>query len=324
MVTLDDIESAYRRIGERVHHTPTLSSRSIGAELGVEMWLKAELLQRTGSFKIRGVLNTLLSLSPDELANGVVTMSSGNHAAALAAGAAIVGTTATIVMPAHANEFKVAATRRYGGNPVLTERPLHDVMTEIADVEKRVVVHPFDDVRIIAGAAGVGLELVNDAPPLDLVVVPIGGGGLISGVATAVKLRSPSTRVVGVEPSGANNMSLALEAGEPVNVTPATICDGLAPPFAGAANLAHVQKFVDDVVTIDDDLVLPALRMLYERAKLAAEPSAAVGVAALLCGAIDIGDAQRVACVVSGGNIDLGRLAALIMSGSGNSPGVSR
>ena len=188
LVTLDEIESAYRRVGDRVHHTPTLSARTIGAELGVEMWLKAELLQRAGSFKIRGVLNTLLSLSPDELANGVVTMSSGNHAAALAAGAAMVGTTATIVMPAHANEFKVAATRRYGGTPVLTDRHLADVMTEIADAEKRVVIHPFDDMRIIAGAAGVGLELIDDAPPLDLVVVPVGGGGLVSGVAAAVKL----------------------------------------------------------------------------------------------------------------------------------------
>jgi len=314
LVTLDEIEAAYRRVGDRVHHTPTLSARSIGAELGVELWLKAELLQRTGSFKIRGVLNTLLSLSPDELASGVVTMSSGNHAAALAAGAAIVGTNATIVMPAHANAFKVDATRRYGGNTVLTDRPLAEVMTEIADGEKRVVVHPFDDPRIIAGAAGVGLELVDDAPPLDLVVVPVGGGGLISGVAAAVKRRSPSTRVVGVEPTGADAMTKALAAETSVPITPDTVCDGLAAPFAGGANLAHVQAFVDDVVTIDDSLVLSGLRLLYERAKLAAEPSAAAGVAALLAGLVDIGDARRVACVVSGGNIDLGRLAALVSS----------
>jgi threonine dehydratase len=312
LVTLDEIESAYRRVGDRAHHTPTISARTIGAELGLEMWLKAELFQRTGSFKIRGVLNTLLLLSPEELANGVVTMSAGNHAAALAAGSAIIGTTASIVMPATANEFKVAATRRYGGSPVLTDRPLHDVMMEIADTEKRFIVHPFDDLRIIAGAAGVGVELVNDAPPLDLVVVPVGGGGLISGVSAAVKLRSPDTRVVGVEPTGANTMTRALAAGEPVTITPDTICDGLAPPFAGAATLAHAQAYVDDVVTIDDELVIPALRMLYERAKLAAEPSGAAGLAALLGGAIDVGDAHRVACVVSGGNIDLGRLAALV------------
>lgn len=311
LVTGADIDEAHRRIRDRVHRTPVMSVASIGDELGVELWLKAELFQRTGSFKVRGVLNTLLTLPADELERGVVSMSAGNHAAALAFGASVVGTSATVVMPQHAAEVKVAATQRYGGTVILTDRPMAEVMAEIADEEGRVVVHPFDDVRIIAGAAGVGLELVVDAPPLDLVVVAVGGGGLISGVAAAVKQHTPDTRIVGVEPTGADGMCRALAAGTPVPITPRTVMDGLAAPFAGATTLAHVQAYVDEVVTIDDATVGPALRMLYERAKLAAEPSAAAPIAALMSGAVSAVPGSRVACVVTGGNVDLGRLASL-------------
>lgn len=312
LVTGVEMDEAFTRVGDRVHRTPTMSASSIGAEVGVHLWLKAEVLQRTGSFKLRGVLNTLLTLSGDELARGVVTMSAGNHAAALAFGAATVRTSAVVVMPQHATAVKVAATRRYGGTVVQTERPLAEVMSEISERDSRVVVHPFDDLRVIAGAAGVGIELVEDAPALDLVVVPVGGGGLISGVAAAVKRRSPTTRVVGVEPVGAAAMSRALAAGAPVAVVNTTLLDGLAAPFAGTSTLAHVQALVDEVVTIDDAAVGPALRMLYERAKLAPEPSAAAGLAALLAGAVRVAPGETVACVVTGGNLDLDRLPGLL------------
>jgi threonine dehydratase len=311
LVTVEEIEHAHRTVAADVHRTPTVAATSIGSEVGVELWLKAELFQRTGSFKVRGALNVVRTLPPDELARGVVAMSAGNHAAALAFAATSAGTTATVVMPAGAAAVKVAATRRYGGTVVQTSRPLVEVMEEVASAEGRVVVHPFDDPRIIAGAGGVGLELLADAPPLDLIVVPIGGGGLISGVGVVAKRRSPDTRVVGVEPRGADGMTRALAAGTPVPIVPATIADGLAAPFAGAVTLHHVQQLVDDVVTIGDDAIGPALRMLYERAKLAAEPSAAAPIAALLAGAIDVRPGSRVACIVSGGNVDLGRLPSL-------------
>jgi threonine dehydratase len=314
LVTSADVEQAHRRIRARVHRTPTLTATAIGDELGLRLWLKAELFQRTGSFKVRGVLNALLSLSADDLRHGVVSMSAGNHASALAFGATAAGTTATVVMPAHAAEVKIAATRRYGGTVVLTDRPLVEVMGEIADREGRIVVHPFDDPRIIAGAGGVGLEFVEDAPALDLVVVPVGGGGLISGISAVFKERSPATRIVGVEPHGADGMTRALAAGAPVTIVPSTVADGLAAPFAGDTTFPHVRQLVDEVVTIDDADIGPALRMLYERAKLAAEPSAAAPLAALLCGVIVAEPGTAVGCVVSGGNVDLARLPAFFGS----------
>jgi threonine dehydratase len=312
LVTIDDVRRTRALIGDRVRHTPAMPSGSVGGALGVDLWLKAELFQRTGAFKIRGVLGMLLSLPPDELGRGVVTFSAGNHAAALACGAALVGTHATVVMPQHAARVKIAATKRYGGSVVLTERSLFDVVREIVDRDGSLLVPPFDDPRIIAGAGGVGLELFEDAPPLDLVVVPVGGGGLLSGIAVTARGLSPQTRVVGVEPIGADGMSKALAAGEPVTITPRSVADGLAAPFAGVHTLAHVQALVDEVVTIDDATIGPAMRMLYERAKLAAEPAAAAGLAAMLCGAVTADPGSRVGLVVTGGNVDLDRLPELL------------
>jgi threonine dehydratase len=312
LVGIDELRHAHAVIGDRVRHTPTFPAPSVGDALGVELWLKAELFQRTGAFKIRGVLSMLLALAPDELSRGVVTFSAGNHAAALACGAALVGTRATVVMPQHAAQVKIAATKRYGGTVVLTERPLFDMVNEIIDRDGSLLVPPFDDPRIIAGAGGVGLELFADTPPLDLLVVPVGGGGLLSGIAVAARALSPQTRIVGVEPIGAAGMTKALASGEPVTITPRSVADGLAAPFAGVHTLAHVQALVDDVVTIDDATIAPALRMLYERAKLAAEPAAVAGLAALLSGAVTATPGSRVGLVITGGNIDLDRLPELL------------
>ena len=316
LLHVDDLRAARARVGDHVRHTPTLPARSLGTELGVDVWVKAELLQRTGAFKVRGALNTLLSLSGEELRHGVVTLSAGNHAAALACGAAVVGTHATVVMPQHAAQVKIEATKRYGGTVVLTDRPLIDVVHDIVDRDGSLVVHPFDDPRIIAGAGGVGLEMFADAPPLDLVVVPVGGGGLISGVAVAARALSPATRIIGVEPVGANGMTLALAAGAPVSITPQSVADGLAAPFAGVHTLAHVQALVDEVVTIDDAAIAPAMRTLYERTKLTVEPAAATGLAALLCGAVTAEPGTRVGLVLTGGNVDLDRLPSLLGAGA--------
>jgi threonine dehydratase len=312
-LSLEVIELAQQRIEHRVHRTPTFSATTLGGMAGVSLWLKAELFQKTGSFKPRGVFNKLLSMEPDALARGLVSLSAGNHAAALAYGATAVGTTATIVMPASAVPSKIAATRAYGGEVVLTEGDLLATCLEIQRDRNLTLVHPFDDLAIMAGQGTVGLELMEEEPDLDVVIVPVGGGGLISGVAAAVKSLKPSVTVIGVEPEGADAMSRSLEAGEPVHLDRvSTIADGLAPPFAGEHTLRHVQWFVDQVVRVTDEEIVHAMRLLIERAKLAAEPSGAAGLAALLSGRAGVPEGSRVACVVSGGNVSRDRLKELL------------
>lgn len=305
LVTLADVRAAADRIAPYVRRTPTMTATSLGELCGVRrLLLKAELFQRTGSFKFRGVVNTVLQLAPDELASGVCAMSAGNHAAALALGAREVGTTAVVVMPAHASTAKVELTRAYGGEVVLTDGALWPALQALQAERGLALVHPFDDPRVIAGAGTVGLELVDDVPDVDLVVVPVGGGGVVSGVATAVRALAPRARVVGVEPRGADGMTRALAAGAVVNLDrPTSIADGLCAPFAGRHTLAHVGTRVDEVVVVDDDEITHAMRLLYRRAKLAVEPAAAAGVAAMLRGDIASAD-QTVVCVITGGNVD--------------------
>jgi threonine dehydratase len=273
--------------------------------VGVRLLLKAELFQKTGSFKVRGVTNKVLSLSPEERARGFVSVSAGNHAAALAYVARTVGARATIVMPAHAATAKIEATRGYGGEVVLAEDRILEAAQEIERTRGMTFVHPFDDPAVIAGHASLGLEILEDVPDVDVVVVPIGGGGLVSGVAAAVKQRRPEVKVIGVEPVTADVMTQSLAKGEPVHIAyPKTIADGLAAPFTGAHNLAHVRAFVDEVVRVTDDDIARALRLVMERCKLAAEPSGAAAYAALLSKAARVPDGARVVCVVSGGNVD--------------------
>jgi len=305
LVTLADIEAARRRIAGRVHRTPTTSASALGAMVGARLWMKAELFQKTGSFKVRGVSNRVLLLAADDRARGLVSCSAGNHAAALAYVAAAAGVPATIVMPKGAVAAKVEATRGYGGEVILTEENLLDVARAIERDRRMTFVHPFDDLDVIAGHATAGLEILDDVPDVDVVVVPVGGGGLISGVAAAVKLRRPEARVVGVEPETADVVSQSLARGEPLHVAyPKTIADGLAAPFTGAHNLRHVKAFVDEVVRVTDDDIVRSLRLVMERCKLAAEPSGAAAFAALLAGAAKVPAGARVVCVVSGGNVD--------------------
>jgi threonine dehydratase len=313
LVELKDVREARERIGNRVHRTPIVSSRSLGEFADVRLHLKAELFQKTGSFKPRGVFNKLLALSREERSRGVVSLSAGNHAAALAYGATSVGTRATIVMPAHAVHSKVDATRAYGGEVLLTDHDLLEVCLEIQTARNLVLVHPFDDPLVIAGQGTVGLEILEDAPDVDAIVVPVGGGGLISGIAAAIKQQRPSVRIIGVEPEGADAMTRSLAQGTPVHLEhPQTVADGLAAPFAGEHTLRHVQRLVDDVVTVGDEDILEALRLVWTRSKLAAEPSGAAGIAALLTGRVALPAESTVVAVVSGGNFDLGRLKEIL------------
>ncbi|HTR19867.1 MAG TPA: threonine/serine dehydratase [Gemmatimonadales bacterium] len=305
LTTLGDLQAARQRIANAVHRTPLFSASSLGAPLGISLYLKAELFQKTGSFKVRGVLNKVRQLPAAEIARGFITLSAGNHGAALSWAAHQAGSRATVVMPAHAVPAKVEAVRNYGGEPVLTTAPLKDEMQRIQAERGLTLVHPFDDPEIIAGHGSAGLEILEDLPEVDAVIVPVGGGGLISGIASAIKLSRPATQVIGVEPVGADVMSRSLAAGRPEKMDKmTTVADGLAAPFAGEHTFAHVQRFVDRIVLVDDDAILRALRAQIVRAKLAAEPAGAASLAALMSGAITFPAKTRVVCFVSGGNAD--------------------
>jgi threonine dehydratase len=313
LLELEDVERARARIGGRVHVTPVMASTTVGNELGVRLHLKAELFQKTGSFKPRGVFSKLLSMDPAAWSRGLVSLSAGNHAAALAYGAAAVGAAATIVMPASAAPSKVEATRRYGGEVVQTDGSLLDTCLALQRERHLTLVHPFDDLAVMAGQGTVGLELLEQVPGAGLVVVPVGGGGLISGIAAAVKLQHPSVRVVGVEPEGADAMSRSLEQGAPAHLEKVdTIADGLAPPFAGEHTFRHVQRFVDELVRVTDREIVDALRVLLQRCKLAAEPSGAASLAALLSSRVTPAPGSTVVCVISGGNAGLDVLKQLL------------
>jgi threonine dehydratase len=314
-VSLDDIRGARDVIAGRVHRTPLFSSTLLGRRTNTRLFLKAENLQKTGSFKPRGVLNKLRYLTAEEKRRGLVTISAGNHAQALAYAAAAEGIHAVVVMPEGASETKAAASRAYGAEVIIhgTVHQAFDKMHELEESRGLTIVHPYDDPRIIAGHGTVGLEIMEDLPDVDLVIVPVGGGGLISGVAAAVKQSRPSARVVGVEPQGAPTVTEALRAGRPVRIErTATIADGLAPPITGEQPLAHVRAFVDGIVLLSEDELAEGVRAALQYTKLLAEPAGAAGLAALLAGRVDAAPGARVAVVVSGGNVDLPRLRAIL------------
>ena len=316
-VTIDDVRAAAAAIEGRVHRTPMFTSTTLAERCGAPVWLKAELFQRIGAFKPRGAFNRVRAMSADERALGVITISAGNHAQALALAARDEGVDALVLMPADASPAKVAAARGYGATVDL-ESPdsMHALerMRAISAETGRVVVHPYDDPLVVAGQGTVGLEIMQDAPGVDTVLVPIGGGGLISGIAVAVKALAPQARVIGIEPELSAAMRTALDAGHPVPAVPGpTIADALRAPVAGQIGFDVCSRLVDDVVLVSDDEIREGMRFLYERAKLACEPGAAVGVAALLAGRVDVQGRGGVAVVVSGGNVSP-QLAAEILA----------
>jgi threonine dehydratase len=317
LIGLDDVVRARETIGERLHRTPTFTSAALSRLTGARVHLKAELFQRTGSFKPRGVLNKLASLGAEEKARGVIGISAGNHAQALAYCASLEGLDALVVMWQGASEQKIAATREYGaqvdleaGDPGEAFARLDVLLAETG----RTLVHPFDDPLVQAGQGTVGLELVEQVPDASVVVVPIGGGGLIAGVATAVKGLRPDARVVGVEPEGSRAMHAALEAGERVEVTPRSIADGLNAPHAGRNALEVVRERVDEIVLVSEAELEAAFRLLYARAKLACEPAGAATTAALVAGRIADARGEDVVLVVSGGNVAAETASAILAS----------
>jgi len=314
-VSLDDVERAREAIGGRLHRTPTFTSRTLSELTGAGVRLKAELFQRTGSFKPRGVLTNLAALSADEKARGVIGISAGNHAAALAYGAALEDISALLVMWQGASEQKIEATRAYGADVDLAANgpgEAFDRLAELTVESGRTLVHPFDSPATIAGQGTVGLELVEDVPHVDVVVVPIGGGGLIAGVATAVNGLRPQARIIGVEPERSDAMRAALDAGEPVRIDPVSVADGLNAPFAGDNTLPIVRELVDDVVLVTEDEIAEATRFLYGRAKLACEPAGAAATAALLAGKVPHEQDESVVLVVSGGNVATATAVAIL------------
>ena len=316
MIPIERIREAAERIAGKVHRTPILSADSIGGKAGVRLFLKCESFQKTGSFKPRGALNKILSLTAGEKARGLVTVSAGNHAQAVAWAARIADASATVVMPSDAPRSKMDAVKGYGADVVEhgDRTTLFDKLNEVREARGLTFVHPFDDPVVLAGAGTTGLEIVEDLPDVGLVVVPVGGGGLLGGIASAVKQLRPSARVVAVELAEGPGLAPALAAGKPVPAPrPAgTLADGMTPPFVGALPLEIAREAVDEIVMVTEKEILEAMRLLMTRAKLYVEASGAAATAAVIHGKVRPRAGEKVVAVVSGGNVDLERVAAAL------------
>lgn len=312
MIPLADIQAAATRLRGRLHRTPILSARSLGERVGVSLSLKCECFQKTGSFKPRGALNKVLSLDERERARGLVTVSAGNHAQAVAWAAREARVPSVVVMPADAPRSKLEAVRGYGAEVVLhgDRATLFERLEEVRKARGMTFVHPFDDPVGLAGAGTLGLEMMEDAPHAEVIVVPAGGGGLMGGVASAVRQMRPRARVVAVELAEGPGFGPSLAAGKPIP-TPrpqGTIADGLTPPFVGALPLAIAREVVDAIVTVSEEEIRDAMRLLVTRAKLYVEGAGAAATAAVLSGRIGAAPGANIVAVVSGGNIDMERL----------------
>jgi len=313
--SLDDVRGAAARLDGVAHRTPVLTSRTLDDLVGAEVLLKAEGLQRIGAFKFRGAYNAISSLEAGVLERGVCACSSGNHAQAVALAARLCGTRATILMPHDAPASKLAATQSYGARVIGYDRYEEDreaLTLALAQEQGVHLVHPFDDPYVMAGAGTVALELLADAGDIDLLLVPVGGGGLISGCATVVKALSPATRVVGVAPQASAATVRSKRSGRRERVVVGrTIADGQQVESPGRLTWPVIDALVDDVVTVSDEQIVEAMRLLFERLKVVAEPSGASAVAALMAGALHSAH-SRVGVVLSGANIDAVRFAALV------------
>jgi threonine dehydratase len=317
VISFDDVERAARTIAGRVHRTPLLHSATLTDELGADAYFKAELFQRTGSFKVRGALNRLSELSDEERARGVITISAGNHAQAVAWAAREAGLDALVVTWKTADQSKMEATRGYGATvDQQAEDPgsAFERLDELVAETGRTLIHPFDDEAVIAGQGTVALEILEDGPVPDVVLVPCGGGGLISGIAVAVKSRRPDARVLAVEPELSPALHDALRAGHSVPVTPKSAADALSAPFAGARAVEICAALGVESVLVDEAELATAFRWLYGRMKLACELGAAASTAAILAGKAGIEPGQVVVAVVSGGNVAAKQAAAILAS----------
>jgi threonine dehydratase len=308
--SLADVRAAAARIAPYAHRTAVLTSATLDAMTGARLFLKCESLQKIGAFKFRGACNAVMSLPEGEARRGVATHSSGNHAQALALAARLRGVPAHIVMPRTSPQVKRVAVAGYGAEITFCEPTLAARESTLEEVVARTgatFVHPYNDPRVVAGQGTAALELLEQAGPLDAILAPVGGGGLLSGTAIAVAGLSPATRVIGAEPAGADDACRSLAEGRIVpSVEPRTVCDGLLTSL-GELTFAVIRRHVERIVTVDDDAIVAAMRLVWERMKVIIEPSSAVPVAALVTGAVDLAGA-RVGVILSGGNVDLARL----------------
>ena len=315
LLSLDDVYAARERIAGRLHRTPILHSASTSRSVGVPVHFKAELFQRTGSFKPRGVLNKLATLSDDEKARGVISISAGNHAQALAYASSVEGIDALVVMWQTASPMKIAAARAYGAT--VDDSPpdipaAFEHLDRLVEETGRTLVHPYDDPLVMAGQGTVGVEILEDVPDANVVLVPVGGGGLVSGIATAIKGLRPDARVIAVEPELSNALQASMEAGESVTVEPRSFADGLNGPYAGPNCVRVGLELGLENVLVTEEAIAEAFRWLYGRLKLACEPAGAATTAALLSGRVELEDGDVVAAVVSGGNVAPETAAAIL------------
>ncbi|MBL8980618.1 MAG: pyridoxal-phosphate dependent enzyme [Gemmatimonadetes bacterium] len=313
-LTIRDFEEVRARIAPHIKHTPLLTSRQLSEATGFDVRLKAECFQRVGSYKIRGPLNKFALMSEEDKRRGVVCSSAGNHAQGVALAARIHGIRAVICMATNATPAKIAATKAYGGEVVLHGSiwdEANEKAKELVRTEGLTYVHPFDDEQLIAGQGTLGLEVVQDWPELDAIVVPIGGGGLIAGVCQAIKAHNPRTRVIGVESSDGPAMKMSVEAGALQTIDCQTIIDGLRVRRAGVINFEMVQRHVDEIVALPDREIFDAMIWIMERCKLVVEGAAAASVAAMLHGLIKMPPGSKVVGVLSGGNLNLDQLRGL-------------
>jgi threonine dehydratase len=315
LLSLDDVQAARERIAGRLHRTPMLHSASTSERVGVPVHFKGELFQRTGSFKPRGVLNKLATLSDEEKARGVISISAGNHAQALAYASAVEGIDALVVMWQTASPMKIAAARAYGATVDDTPADIpaaFDHLDRLVEETGRTLVHPYDDPCVMAGQGTVGVEMLEDVPDANVVLVQVGGGGLVSGIATAVKGLRPDARVIAVEPELSNALQASMAAGGTVTVEPRSLADGLNGPYAGPNCVRVCLDLGVENVLVTEEAIEDAFRWLYGRLKLACEPAGAATAAALLSGRVQLADGDVVAAVVSGGNVAPQTAAAIL------------
>jgi len=309
MINIADIQKAYSNISSNIHRTPISTSTYLSQKFNSNFFFKQELFQKTGSFKIRGVLNKLSSLTTDQLKNGVVSLSSGNHAQAVAYGSKIYNISSTIVMPTYSTKSKIEATKGYGAKVIITDEDLISVVNEIQKETNATLIHPFDDDYIIAGQGTLGLEITEDMPDIDHIFTAIGGGGLISGICIAMKAHNPKIKIIGIEPEGADGMRQSLEKKKPVTLDSInTIADGLSAPFIGKRNFEIVQKHIDQLITVSDKEIIESMWLIFERTKLFVEPSAAAGLAPILFDKYKLPINSKAMFILCGGNIDKEKL----------------
>ena len=307
LLTLDDVREAHRRIQDKIVRTPVLTSATLDASVRARLFFKCENFQKAGAFKARGATNAVFSLSDEQARRGVATHSSGNHGAALARAAALRQIRAVVVMPRDAARIKLESVERYGGTVLLCEPTLQsreETLQRVIAGSNAVMVHPYNDFRVMAGQGTVALELLEAVPDLDCILCPVGGGGLLSGVATAAKGVNPSIRVIGVEPAAADDAARSLRAGRIVtNADPATIADGLRANL-GDRTFGQIRRTVDEIVTVTEGSIVAAMRRIWEVMKIVVEPSGAVPYAGAAEGKVDIAG-KKVGIILTGGNVDL-------------------